>query len=201
MKKILLSVVAVAAAVLILLDFFFDSPVLDQASAILTEGAIVLAAFAMLLGLFNLLSVHATRVRKREKGWGYSAVLAVVLVVMVLLGIASPSNPAVTWAFRYVYSPLQATIFSLLAFFVASAAYRAFRIRSWESALFALAGLIVLIGQVPISRYLWDQLPVIKDWVLAVPATAGARGLLLGAAIGTVIAGLRLLLCMDRPYL
>lgn len=200
MRKVLLSVICVAAAVIVLLDFFVEGPVVDRAGALLTEGAVVLAAFAMILGLLNLLSVHAVRVKRREQGWTYSAVLGLTVLAMVIFGFRGPNSPAVSWIFRYVYTPLQATIFSLLAFFIVSAVYRAFRVHSWESALFAIAGIIVLVGQVPLSRLIWEQLPTLRDWVLAVPATAGARGILLGAALGTVIAGLRLLFCMDRPY-
>lgn len=201
MKRVILSVIAVAAALIVLLDFFIDHPVVNRAGAILADGAIVLAAFAMILGLFNLLSVHAERIRKRDSSWAYSAVLVLGLLMVLLFGFNGPESAPVKWVFRYIYSPLQATIFSLLAFFVVSAAYRAFRIRNWETALFVIAGLIVLLGQVPVGGLIWDKLPALKDWLLAVPVTAGARGIILGVALGTIIAGLRILLLMDRPYL
>ena len=201
MKRIILSVVTIAAALLVLLDFFVEQEIVDRAGSFIVEGAVILGAFAMLLGLLNILAVHTTRVRKREHGWGYSIILVLTVLVMLVLGIQGPGSLLVSWVFRYVYSPLQATIFSLLAFFVASAAYRAFRVRSWETLLLVAAGVIVLLGQVPVGKLIWDQLPVLKDWLLAVPVTAGARGILLGVALGTVIAGLRLLLFMDRPYL
>jgi hypothetical protein len=87
-----------------------------------------------------------------------------------------------------------------LAFFVVTAAYRAFRVKSFETGLFVIFGILVLLGQVPVGAMLWDQLPVIRDWVLDVPALAGARGILLGVALGTVATGLRVLLGLDRPY-
>ncbi len=201
MKRIVLSVVAGAVALMVLLDFFVEHPIVNKAGMILTEGAVILAAFAMILGLVNLFSVHTTRVRKREKDWAYSAILILVVLIMLIFGLGGPGSPPVAWIFRYVYSPLQATIFSLLAFFMVSAAYRAFRVRNWETALFVVAGIIVLLGQIPLGRLIWEQMPVLKDWILAVPATAGTRGILLGVALGTVIAGLRFLLFMDRPYL
>jgi hypothetical protein len=73
-------------------------------------------------------------------------------------------------------------------------------VKSLETGLFVTFGVIVLLGQVPIGARLWDQLPVIKDWVLEVPALAGARGILLGVALGTAATGLRVLLGIDRPY-
>jgi hypothetical protein len=102
--------------------------------------------------------------------------------------------------FEVVLFPLEATLFSLMAFFVITAAYRTFRVRSFDTALFVTFGILVLLGQVPIGVRLWDQLPVIKDWVLDVPALAGARGILLGVVLGTMATGLRVLLGIDRPY-
>jgi hypothetical protein len=201
MKRVILSVIAVAAALIVLLDFFIDYPVVNRAGAILTDGAIILTAFAMILGLFNLLSVHAERIQKHDSSWVYSAVLVLGLLMVLFFGFGGQESAPVKWIFRYVYSPLQATIFSLLAFFVVSAAYRAFRIRNWETALFVLAGVIVLLGQVPVGELIWGGLPALKDWLLAVPVTAGVRGIILGVALGTIIAGLRILLLMDRPYL
>lgn len=201
MKRVILSVVAVAAALIVLLDFFVDYAVVDRAGSILVEGAVVLGAFALLFGLFNLASVHAGRVQKRESGWPYSLVLLLAVLAVLIFGLEGPGSPAVTWIFRHVLSPLQATVFSLLAFFVVVAAYRSFRIKSWETALFVLAGIIVLLGQVPVGKYIWAQLPTLKEWVLAVPVTAGTRGILLGVALGTMIAGIRVLMCIDRPYL
>jgi hypothetical protein len=99
-----------------------------------------------------------------------------------------------------VQFPLQATFFALLAFFIATAAFRAFRARSFETLLMVVAGLLVLWGQMPISRLLGDWGPAIKDWILAVPTTAGARGILLGAALGIIATSVRVLLGFDRQY-
>ena len=80
-------------------------------------------------------------------------------------------------------------MFSLLAFFFVVAIYRSFRISSFETGLFVVFGVIVLLGQTPVGALLWDQLPVIKDWVFDVPALAGMRGILLGVGLGTVATG------------
>ena len=96
--------------------------------------------------------------------------------------------------------PLQATTFSLLAFYVATAAYRGFRLRSLESLAFVAAVVLVLLGQVPIGRYLGDLVPAAKDWILNVPSTAGVRGIIIGVALGTIATGVRVLMGFDRPY-
>jgi hypothetical protein len=58
----------------------------------------------------------------------------------------------------------------------------------------------VLLGQVPAGSLLWEEFPLIKEWVLRVPTMAGARGILLGVALGIIATGLRILLGADRPY-
>lgn len=76
------------------------------------------------------------RVELREKSWGEH-----------LLAEGTVFN----WLFKYLFTPMSATMFALLAFFVASASYRAFRIRNFEATLLLLSGIIIMLGRVPIG--------------------------------------------------
>jgi len=114
------------------------------------------------------------------------------------------------WIFTYVMIPLQATMFSLLAFFIASAAFRAFRMRSLEAGLLLAAGLLVIIGRVPLGQFDWfawtDQVDefgfhTIMSWIMNVPNTAAMRGVLMGAAMGVIVMGLKVILGIERSYL
>jgi hypothetical protein len=192
--------VAVTSGLIVLVDFFITDPVLDDIGQRLVRWTMIVAAFALVLGLLNLLSSHLSKIRKRERGWFYSLILVLMTVIVVVTGAPGPQAYAFTWLFRNVQFPLQATFFALLAFFIATAAFRAFRARSFETLLMVAAGLLVLWGQVPVSRLLGDWGPAIKDWILAVPTTAGARGILLGAALGIIATGVRVLLGFDRQY-
>ena len=203
MKRILPVAIAIAAGLIVLVDFFVYNPHLHALQQILVDWALILTAFALILGLFNVLTVHLKKIKDRQQRWRYSPFLIVALVVVLVFGlldIRGPEGNVVRGIFSNLIFPVQATIASLLAFYVASAAYRAFRARSLESAVVLAVGVIVLLGQVPVGVYLWDRLPTIKAWILEVPVTAGARGIILGVALGTVATGLRVLLGIDRPY-
>lgn len=203
MRRILPTTAALAAGLLVLLDLFVQNPYLDLMGWVLTDWAAILAAFALLAGAYNVLASHFRRVARREEGWPYSLVLILALWIVLVVGILEPGSPqgdVVSWVFQYVQFPLQATLFALLAFYVATAAYRAFQVRRPEALLMLVAGLLVLVGQSPVGAWLGRIVPRAANWIVAVPATAGVRGILLGVALGTVATGLRLLTGMDRPY-
>jgi hypothetical protein len=196
--KWLPTAIAISVGLVTLLDFFFTHTLLDPLGAAFREWVIILTAFALLLGLGNLVLVHFLRIaRRNEPGAGYSAL--VLLTTAIVLGIGLwfglPSTP-MAWVFDNVYVPLQGAFFALLAFFLATAAYRALRAHNLETTWMLLAALIVFLGQTPLVSALTEA----KEWVLRVPSEAGVRGILIGVALGTLATGLRLLVGMDRPY-
>lgn len=189
---------AMAVGLITLIDYFFDLPILDALGFAFRQWTIILTAFALLLGLINLLQVHLARiVRRHEASAGYSIVVVITATLVSLTGLwfGLPSDP-MTWIFDHLYVPLQGAFFALVAFFLATAAYRALRARNLETTLMLLAALVVLLGQTPILGVLADA----REWVLNVPSTAGVRGILLGVALGTLATALRLLIGLDRPY-
>jgi hypothetical protein len=189
--------IAISVGLFVLLDFFVQNAFIGALKFVFVRWAIIVAAFAMVLGFFNVLTVHLNKILRFKQGWFYSIFLVLTMMFVLILGlIEGPQGSLTSRIFQYILFPLQATIFSLLAFFVASAAYRAFRVRNWESALLVISGVIVLLGQIP----LWGALTSSKEWILGVLSMAGSRGILLGAALGTVATGLRVLLGIDRPY-
>ncbi len=200
MKRSIPMAIAIAIGSLMLVDFFFDERHINALGGFFVESVVIIVAFALLLGLVNVLRVHVRKISRREEGWIYSIALLAVAVVVLVAGIPGSDTRFVTWIFDNVLFPLKAATFSLLAFFVATAAYRGFRLRSLESFAFMVAAIMVLLGQVPVGRYLSELVPAAKDWLLAVPATAGARGIIIGVALGTIATGVRVLVGIDRPY-
>ncbi|MCL4393467.1 MAG: hypothetical protein M1482_01390 [Chloroflexi bacterium] len=190
--------IAIAVGVVVLFGVFFSLPLVNDVVGAFRDWTIILTAFALLLGLVNLLSVHVSRViRRNEPSAGYSVMVLLTAIAVFVIGMVFglPSAP-MAWVFDNVYVPLQGAFFALVAFFLATAAYRAMRAKSFETTLMLVAAIVVLLGQVP----LFSALAQLREWVLNVPSTAGTRGLLLGVALGTIATALRLIAGMDRPY-
>lgn len=194
---------AYVAGVVSLVGFFTRGSVAGL-GGMLAQWVAVLVGFALLVGLGNLIKVHLTRVAKRDEGWFYSLVLVGSALVVVGLGLlgGGPGDATVSWVFQWVYQPLGAAVFSLLAFFLTTALFRMTRMRSREAIVLLLIALIVIIGQAPFSAVAPINIVVgVKDWILQYPALAGIRAILLGVSFGVIATSLRILLGFDRPYL
>jgi hypothetical protein len=211
--RLLLTAIAVSTGVLTLLSLVLDSEPLRALRGLFVEWTAIVLAFALLLGVANVLRVHARRMRER-KGTGYSLVLILAFLAVfipgmipaslgseAIAGYLGPTGAVVDFSVRYVQRPLQATFYSLLAFLAATAAWRLFRTRSVTSLVMFLACILVLLGSLWLNVGDWWQLVIeTKEWIMNVPVLAGARGILLGIALGALVAGARLLLGVDRPY-
>ncbi len=200
MHKAVAIALAIASGLLALIDYYVADPLVDALGAGLMEGVIILAAFGLLVGVANLLSFHARRAATRGPERPYSAILVAGLLVTLVVGLGWPGSVTQQWIFRYVYYPLQATLGALLAFFIVSAAYRAFRIRSVEAAILLASSLVALVVQLPFVGTVAPALGQVREWLMSVPVTAGVRGILLGIALGTIATSLRVLLAVDYPY-
>lgn len=173
----------------------------------------VILTLAVGMGLFSLAYVNGRKLRRRQEDW-YTAIFFFAATILgVITGIFKyyPAGSVQRAAsdlviFRFI-TTVGSTIFSLLAFYMASAAYRAFRIRSKEAALMMISALIVMLGQTPFGMYmtgwlgekysyLW--LPNIAGWLLRTPITAMFRGLILGVMIGAIATALRYWLNLEK---
>jgi hypothetical protein len=121
-----------------------------------------------------------------------------------LFGTARAGNGATslyTWFYDAVYVPMQSTMFALLAFFISSAAFRAFRIRSTHAVLLGVTALVVILGSVPVGEALWHKFPTLVAWVMNCLQTAGKRAILIGAALGAIATGMKMIVGAEKGYL
>jgi hypothetical protein len=188
---------------LMVVSLFVPHPYVARPAAIARSWAIIITAFAYVLGVANIARISIHTVRKRGTDWQYKAVLVVALASMAALGIGGGIQPgtAFDWAYLNMYVPMQATMFSLLAFFIASAAYRAFRARSLEATLLLVTAAVVMLGRVPVGEQIWSRLPQFTEWIMEVPNMAAKRGIMIGAALGAISTGLKMILGLERSYL
>ncbi|MBT18551.1 hypothetical protein CMK17_00920 [Candidatus Poribacteria bacterium] len=172
--------------------------------------SLIIGPFALVLGVATLVQTHWIRIRRRAEYWQYSFVVFIGMIVMVAIGIPfGPSHKAFKWLFKYIQVPMDATMFSLLAFFIASASYRAFRARTLEATLLLVAALIVMIGNAPIGDFIWnkimpfgDNLPsTVRQWILENPNLSSRRGVILGVSLGVISQSIRIILGIERSYL
>jgi len=172
--------------------------------------AIIVGGLTVILAVGNILRLHIQRVRKLQPGWGYSVLTLAALFMMSIFGLISieeirPGLPwymvAFKWMWYYFYVPLDSTMFALLAFFMASAAYRAFRARNVEATLMLATAILVMLGRVPIGAAISPLIPRVTDWLLNIPNMAAQRGIMMGIALGIVATSLKIILGIERPYL
>jgi hypothetical protein len=165
----------------------------------------ITVAVAIIIGILNLLGVHLNRIFRRRGGWGYSIVLVVsALAVMVLTVLerarvltGSPSASSIL--LETVQVSIESALAGLVLFALVYGAFRLLRRRvTWGGLLFTLVLLLLLLGALPFPAL--GVLASIRDWLLALPVSAGARGILLGIALATVVTGVRVLIGQDRSY-
>ena len=202
------AVIAIASGLLVLLGYFLPQ-IFGGLGGHMLQWAIFLAAFAMLVGILNLVSAHIKKISTRQRGAAYSAVLLLALVltlILVSLDLATGSNgPAGFWSlwlFNSIQIPIEISLLALLAIVLALTAARLLGRRpNTFTVIFLLTVVIVLLGAAPLYL-VGEVLPLntLRGWATNLLAVGGARGLLLGVALGTIATGLRVLMGADRPY-
>lgn len=193
-------------------DFFF--PPVSSLATRMRDWTLILIAISQMLGVANVARINLDKVSRKHPDAPYAMVLLVSILLMITFGVLLPRTATIgglTWGgheggsvfdkvYNQMYVPMQGTMFSLLAFFIASAAYRAFKIRSPEATILGVTAVIIMIGQVPIGSLLWDGMPGLSAWIMNVPNLAAKRAILIGAALGAIATGMKVILGLERNY-
>ena len=198
--SVLSAIVAISAGIIVLLGYFVPVQPLPQLRSLLIDWAILLAGMAVLVGVFNLVAVQMERVRTRQKGSAYGALLVLALTLTFGFGlIFGPGNPLMKFAVDAVIVPVEATLMSILAVTLIYASIRLLRRRvDVMSVLFLSVALVFLSATLLASLN-----PALGDRLVGfinIFSHGGARGLLIGIALGALLTGLRVLFGADRPY-
>jgi hypothetical protein len=228
MRRMIPPLIAGTLGTLMIVAFFVPPAQPWQATA--EEWFTIVAAIAFLIGGTNLLLQHAKIVSRQQAGWGFSCVTLLAFGITSLVGLlklgAAPSESAPQlawsgpyqqegtpfwWIFEYILSPITATMFSLLAFYVASAAFRAFRAKNIAATLLLGTAFIVLLSRCYAGALLTSWVPESMPGltlpgfsgsvIMAIVTTAGQRSIMIGIALGIAAISLRIILGLDRSYL
>lgn len=175
----------------------------------------IITAFTLIIGIWSLIMNHWRRISRQQAGWAYSVVMFVTFFITSFFGLfvtGATKSKAFLWVFDYVNVPATATVFSILAFYICSAAYRAFRVRNFEATIMLVAAVIVMFGRIPFGDMLsnamtsaglpeWMTFTKIVDWLMNVEVTEARRALRIGIALSVVATSMRIIFGIERTYM
>jgi hypothetical protein len=223
MRREVPMIITMVAGLVFAISYFIPHEPFGSSETIFTDWITIVQSFAVWLGILNLTKVSLEKIQRKKSDWIYALITIVSLVVVIAIGMLDGFNglssdpqysfrdagTSFDWMFRYTYTPLTSTMFSILAFFVASASYRAFRARSLEATMLLIAAFFVMAGRVPLGDLLLNQLGFehptffgdFAEWIMAYPNTGGMTAILIGIALGIMSSSLRVILGIERSHI
>ncbi len=195
-------VIVFIMGILTTIQFYIPHPISQKFYRTTIDWMNGISSMAIILAIGSLIKHHWTKV-SRGQNVVYSTTTLVSLAFMALIGFIGGigQHSLFQKLFENVQIPLQATMFSLLAFFMASAAYRAFRAKTFEATLLLLAAFIVMIGMIPLGYYISPSISKFSQWILDVPNMAAKRGIMIGVGLGMISTSLKIILGIERNWL
>ena len=221
--------ILVFVGVITLVSWFVPHDPIGSLGSDFSQFFDILASFAIILGAANLLKLQGMKIIRRKRNWQYSIVTVLGFLITAFIGMnwhayridpagflagthISDPNSDFSWIWWHIFTPLSATMYALLAFYVASASYRAFRARNVEATVLLVAGIILMLGRVPMGQlftawlpetgfFSWFRLENVADWIYTYPNAAGQRAIMIGIALGVVSTSLRLILGVEKSFL
>jgi len=186
-----------------LLQYFSEHPTLTAMYAEILDWMQIIFVFTLLVGVISLMKLHSQKISRQKKNWPYSVLTLLGIVVMAFVGFAYGTEwgSPFLWIFMNIQVPMQSTMFALIAFYVASAAYRGFRFRNAEATVLLITAIIVMLGRVPLGHQISDIIPQTAQWIIDYPSVAAKRGILIGIGLGSITTALRVILGIERSYL
>ena len=204
MKRQVPMLIVSITGILMTIQYFIPHPWSDALYSNALDWLVIIGIFAMPLGIYSMVRMQLSKIQRKVKGWGYSVVSLVCLFTMLSMGYTQKCLEAGSFfmkIFEFIYIPIQATMFSLLAFYIASAAYRAFRARNLLATIVLGGAIIVMIGRVPIGEAIHPILPDFASWIMNVPNMAAQRAIMIGLGLGAASTAMKIVLGIERSYM
>ncbi len=209
-KRTIPMIIAFVMGILMVFQYYVPHESSQDLLKVVTRWGMIISGFAMFIGAYSLFHMHWNRIKQKVAGWGYSIFVFLGAGITIIFGLINggeffwndkQAGTMFDWIFDNVQVPAGATIFSILAFFMASAAYRTFRARNKEATILLIAAIIVMLGRVPIGTMISPYIPVAADWIMSVPNLAAKRAILIGVSIGVIATSIKIIFGIERAYL
>lgn len=185
-------------SMLMIIPFFIDIPSLSSAGSEVQRMLVPIASFGLVLGGLELTMRHVKIISNKREKWTFSVVLLFTFVLLFVLTL----TPSLDWLYTTIYITIigrvNETVFSLIALFMGTMAYRAFQMKNAETALFGLSCLVVLVANAPIGAAVWGGAPIIGKWIMNIPNMAAMRAINICVALGIFAYGIRVMLGHER---
>lgn len=217
MKRTVPLAIVMVGGILFMIQYFIPHQYSQTLFDYYTEWVPIIGAFAMVLGVGSLTRLHSHKIKRKAKNWPYSWAVLIPLYMVPVFALLLPkaigggmlvsmggervSQGVFDFAYLNIQIPIQSTMFSLLAFYIASAAFRAFRAKSALATILLLSAVVVMLGQVPIGELIGAWFPRIGLWILRYPNLAAKRAIALGVGFGMLATQLKIIFGVERNWL
>lgn len=194
---------AIGIGLVILAGYFLPFPLLSSLQSTLLGWAILIAGFAGLVGIINLFLNHWRKATSKTQRDPYSPIFLIAFLATLGAGLwFGPADSLMQQIILSIQVPVEASLMAALAVTLVVAGLRLLQRRSWDgmTVLFAISVVVFLV--IGSGLLAGVNLPLLRDisaFIDRLPA-AGARGILIGIALGSLTTGLRILMGADRPY-
>ncbi len=205
MKKSIPILIVFITGIIMVMQYFVPHAASEFLFTYANDFVIVIGILALPLGIFSLMRGTVNKALKDPKERFYSLATIVGFLVMVLSGLQrsqfTTPGSLLQNLFYYIMIPCQATIFSMLAFYIASAAYRAFRVRTLLASVLLVTAFIVMLRIIPLPEPLSSWNSSLVQWILAVPNMAAKRAIIIGVGLGAISYSMKIILGIERGYM
>lgn len=199
LKKSVPIAAAFICGIMQIIDYFFNWKLGNVIAQEMRSWVAIISVFALGLGAVNVLRVHIRRIQQQPARNFTSILLLITFVITIGIGVTSgQTSEPYKFIFNYIIVPTGSSIFSLLAFYIGTAAYRAFRAKNVEATILLVTGCIVMLGKVPIGEKILPFAPQWTDWIMSVLNVGGQRGVMIAGAVGFIAVSLRIILGLER---
>lgn len=181
--------------------YFSSHPLANKINLTIPVYWQIVFAFTLIIGIINYLRNNIEAInRKQDRPYRLVSLAGFAIMPLVALIWGIGADTPFMWLFENVQAPMQSTVFSLLAFFVASASFRGFRARSLPATILLVTALLILLSRTPLGN-VFDNLPDIADWVRNYPSMSARRAILVGIGLGSLTTSLRVIIGIERTWL